>query len=205
MCLPQKPMRGFTLLEVMLVLVIMGLAASAIVFGFGGKNRQEEVKKQSQRFEVVFNMASDFAVLNQQTLGLRVESDNNEYHFLRLDEEQNWQLITEDEIFSTYALPENFSLSLQLDDLPWDTQDSLFEGSLFDEELSVSSEGVEIGKEEEKKPEPPQVFILSSGDITPFSLLFGYEPEFGSETAVYYRLNGEDSVPLTREGPLDAP
>lgn len=196
---------GFTLLEVMLVLVIMGLAASAIVFGFGGQDRVEQTKKQSQRFEVVFNMASDFAVLNQQTLGLRIEAEKNTYHFLVLDDEQQWQMFEADPTFAAYELPEDFSLELNLDDLPWDTEDSLFDDKVFDEQLSVSNEGVEIGKEEEKRPEPPQVFIMSSGDITPFSLLFGYVPSFGSEQAVYFRINGEDAIPLKREGPLDAP
>ena len=196
---------GFTLLEVMLVLVIMGLAASAIVFSFGGQDRVEQVKKQSQRFEVVFNMASDFAVLNQQTLGLRIDAEKNTYHFLRLDDEQQWQLLEDDPTFARHELPEDFSLELSLDDLPWQTEDSLFDTEVFDEKLSVSNDGVEIGKEEDKKPEPPQVFILSSGDITPFSLLFSFKPSFGSEQPVYFRINGDDSIPLKREGPLDAP
>ena len=196
---------GFTLLEVMLVLVIMGLAASAIVFSFGGQDRIEQVKKQSQRFEVVFNMASDFAVLNQQTLGLRIDEEKNTYHFLRLDDEQQWQLLEDDPTFARHELPEDFSFELTLDDLPWQTEDSLFDTEVFDEKLSVSNDGVEIGKEEDKKPEPPQVFILSSGDITPFSLLFSFKPSFGSEQPVYFRINGDDSIPLKREGPLDAP
>jgi general secretion pathway protein H len=196
---------GFTLLEVMLVLVIMGLAASAIVFSFGGQDRVEQVKKQSQRFEVVFNMASDFAVLNQQTLGLRIDEEKNTYHFLRLDDEQQWQLLADDPTFARHELPEDFSLELTLDDLPWQTEDSLFDTEVFDEKLSVSNDRVEIGKEEDKKPEPPQVFILSSGDITPFSLLFSFKPSFGSEPPVYFRINGDDSIPLKREGPLDAP
>ncbi|WP_340678370.1 type II secretion system minor pseudopilin GspH [Paraglaciecola sp.] len=201
----HKKQSGFTLLEVMLVLVIMGLAASAIVFGYGGQDRVEEVKKQSQRFEVVFNMASDFAVLNQQTLGLRIEAEKNTYHFLILDDEQQWQMLEGDPTLASYDLPEDFALELNLDDLPWQTDDSLFDTDVFDEKLSVSEDGVEIGKEEEKKLEPPQVLILSSGEITPFSLLFSYLPSFGSEQPVYFRINGEDYVPLTREGPLDAP
>jgi general secretion pathway protein H len=172
---------------------------------YGGASHLDDVKKQSQRFEVVFNMASDFAVLNQQTLGLRVEADKNTYHFLRLDDEQQWQLLTEDSTFAEFTLPEEMILALKLDDLPWDTDDNLFDNKVFDEELSVSKDSVDIGKEEEKKPQPPQVLVLSSGEITPFSLVFGFEPEFGSEQAVYFRINGEDSIPLTREGPLDAP
>ena len=200
-------LRGFTLLEVMLVLLIMGLAASTLVYNFSGQDPQEQLRQQSQRFEVVFNMASDYAILNQQTLGLRVEDgkDKNSYHFLRLDEQQQWQLIEGDATFATHKVPSDYRLKLQLDDLPWDNSDSFFDNKVFDEELSVSSDGVQIGKEEEKRPEPPQVLILPSGDISSFSLLFSYIPEFGSVEPVYYRVNGQDAAPLSREGPLDAP
>ncbi|NCP65918.1 MAG: type II secretion system minor pseudopilin GspH [Paraglaciecola sp.] len=197
--------RGFTLLEVMMVLVIMGIAASAIVFNAAGKNSSAELQKQSQRFEVVFNMVADYAILNQQTLGLRVEPDQNSYHFLRLDDNQQWQVMPDAPLFADYVLPEDFKLELNLDDLPWDTEENLFSNDLFNERLSVSEDGVQIGDEAEKKLEPPQILILPSGDITPFSMLFAFEPQFGNQQPVYFRINGEDSTPLSHEGPLDVP
>ena len=77
-----KKSRGFTLLEVMLVLVIMGLLAGTVVFNISGQSGQDRLKKQVQRFQVVFSMASDYAVLNQQQLGLRIDSDKNQYSFM---------------------------------------------------------------------------------------------------------------------------
>ena len=196
---------GFTLIEVMLVLLIMGLAMGAVVLSYSGENGKDLLKKQTQRLQVVFNMASDYAVLNQRQLGLRVEDDNNSYYFMYLDEEQEWQKLELDATFAEHQLPDLFSLKLSLTDLPWDTEESLFSSGVFDEELSVSSDGVEIGNEEEKKLDPPQVFIFSSGEITPFSLTLAYEPEFSNELPAYYRIDGQDSTPLTSEGPLDAP
>jgi general secretion pathway protein H len=196
---------GFTLLEVMLVLLIMGLATGAVVLSYTGESGRDLLKKQTQRFQVVFNMASDYAVLNQRQLGLRVEDDNNSYFFMYLDETQKWQKLEFDNTFAEHQLPELFSLELFLTGLPWETDKSLFSSGVFDEELSVSNDAVEIGNEEEKELEPPQVFIFSSGEITPFSVTLAYEPEFGNELPSYYRINGQDSAPLTTEGPLDAP
>lgn len=196
---------GFTLLEVMLVLLIMGLATGAVVLSYSGENGQDLLKKQTQRLQVVFNMASDYAVLNQRQLGLRVEDDDNSYYFMYLDEQQDWQKLELDPTFAEHALPDLFSLDLSLTDLPWETEDSLFSSGVFDEELSVSSDSVEIGNEEEKKLDPPQIFIFSSGEITPFSITLAYEPEFSNELPSYFRINGQDSTPLTSEGPLDAP
>jgi general secretion pathway protein H len=196
---------GFTLLEVMLVLLIMGLATGAVVLSYSGENGQDLLKKQTQRLQVVFNMASDFAVLNQRQLGLRVEDNNNSYYFMFLDEEQEWQKLELDNAFAEHRLPELFSLELFLTGLPWETEASLFNSSVFYEELSVSSDAVNIGDEEEKKLDPPQIFIFSSGEITSFSLTLAYEPEFSNELPTYFRLNGQDSTPLIIQGPLNAP
>ncbi|MFQ3189087.1 MAG: general secretion pathway protein H [Paraglaciecola sp.] len=202
---PFAKYAGFTLLEVMLVLLIMGLATGAVVLSYSGENGEDLLKKQTQRLQVVFNMASDFAVLNQRQLGLRVEDDKKSYYFMYQDQEQEWQKLELDTTFSEHQLPDMFSLELFLTDLPWEIEDSLFGSGVFDEELSVSDDGVEIGNEEEKKLAPPQIFIFSSGEITPFSITLAYEPEFSNELPTYFRVNGKDSTPLTTEGPLDAP
>ncbi len=199
----RKTNQGFTLLEVMLVLLIMGLAAGAVVLNYTGESPQDLLKKQSQCLQVVFNMASDYAVLNQQQLGLRVEQEDNSYFFMTLDEQQEWQLLQLDKTFEQHQLPENFELDLSLTDLPWETDTSLFSSEVFDEELSVSSDRVEIGDEQKKRLPPPQILIYSSGEITPFILTFSYQGDFTDNQPVHFKLIGQDSVPITLEGPLD--
>jgi general secretion pathway protein H len=200
----QKALRGFTLIEIMVVLFIMGIAASAVVLNFTGQDNADGLRKETQRLEVVFNMASDYAVLNQRQLGLRVEEKSNSYYFMLLDENQEWVKLSLDATFEEHELPELFTLELSLTDLPWDTEDSLFSTEVFDEKLSLDDDEVQIGDEEDKKLPPPQVFIFSSGEITPFSINLIYEPEFSNDDPVYYRVNGQDSIPLLRDGPLDA-
>ncbi len=195
---------GFTLIEVMVVIFIMGIAASAVVLNFSSESPEQALKKQTQRTAVIFNMASDFAVLNQRQLGLRVDQESNSYYFMALNEEQEWVKLDQDKIFEEHTLPESFSLSLSLTDLPWEDDNNLFSSDGLDEELSLDNDRVEIGQEEEKKLDPPQIFIFSSGEITPFSLALSYEPEFSRDLPVHFRLNGQDSIPLIIEGPLDA-
>lgn len=194
---------GFTLLEVMLVLLLIGLAAGFVMFNAFGASKSDLLKSQAQRLQVIVDMASDFAVLNQQQLGVRFEQQKNEYYFVYLDDEDEWQRIEED-IYSSYTLPEPFTYELNLDDLPWDVEDRLFDRELFDENLSVSDAGVEIGNEEEKKLPPPQILIMSSGEITPFMLSFNYEGDDGEEP-VYFSLQNQELPPLSLEGPLESP
>jgi general secretion pathway protein H len=92
---------------------------------------------------------------------------------------------------------------LELEDLPWQEEDSLFDDRIFDEELSFDENRVSIGDEEDKPLPPPQILLLSSGDITPFSLIMAYEPDYGNDDPTYFRLNGIDFAPIERLGPLD--
>lgn len=197
---------GFTLLEVMLVLLLMGLVVGTVSFTSLSSSKESELEEQARRFQVIINMASDYAVLNQLQIGLRIESAETEehgYYFVTLDEEQKWQRFEPEKLFSPVQLDEAFFLELQLEDLPWQQEDSLFDNRLFDETLSVSEDSVEIGDGEEQLP-PPQVLILSSGEITPFNLTFGFQPAFGSEAPVYFQVMAEDMPPLTLSEPLDA-
>jgi len=201
---PNRTFSGFTLLEVMLVLLLMGLAAGYVMFNAFGASKADLLKSQAQRLQVIVDMASDYAVLNQQQLGIRFEQIQNEYYFVYLDEEDEWQRIEDEKIYATYTVPSPFSFTLNLDDLPWDVEDQLFDRDLFDETLSVSEDSVEIGNEEEKQLPPPQIIIMSSGEITPFSLSFNYDEDV-EEEAVYYRVSNKDYPPLELTGPLDQP
>ena len=189
----------------MLVLVIMGLTVSYVMFNAFGRSNGEELEKQAQRFQVVFDMAVDFAILNQLQMGVRIDQKENQYVFMVMNEdEQKWYPIEEDKTFASYQLPEKFAMEIQLDGLPWVEEDSLFDEGVFDERLSLDDDEVNIGDEEELLPPPPQILVLSSGDITPFSLTFIFEPDFGNEDPVYYRINATDTPPLDREGPLES-
>ncbi len=196
--------RGFTLLEVLLVLLLIGLASSYVVFNVFGTSEADRLKQEAARLQVLIDMASDYAVLNQQELGLRIEERDNFYQFMLLDEDDRWQLINEEEIYQKRELPEPFTFTLNLDDLPWVEEDRLFDRELFDEGLSVSEDSVEIGNEEDKPLPPPQVLIMSSGEVTPFTLTFNYEPGFGSDDPAYFVLINEDIPPLKLDGPLES-
>lgn len=188
----------------MVVLLLIGLAAGYVMYNAFGSSQADLLKSQAQRLQVLTDMASDYAVLNQRQLGIRFEHDKHEYYFVYLDDEDKWQRLDDEEMYATHTLPEPFTFTLNLDDLPWDVEDRLFDRDLFDENLSVSEEGVDIGNEEDKLLPPPQVLIMSSGEITPFTLSFNYEGDFDEE-AVYYSLQNQELPPLSLEGPLERP
>ncbi|MFC4698615.1 type II secretion system minor pseudopilin GspH [Glaciecola siphonariae] len=199
----QGKHQGFTLLELILVIAVIGLIVSTVTYNVIGRDPSDEVEQETRKLQVLFDMASDYAVMNQQQLGLRIDDEKMAYEFVALNEEQKWRPIEAQPIFASTELPEYVSVELVLDDLPWKSQDSLFDTTVFDESLSVSNDGVEIGNEEDIEPPPPQILLLSSGEITPFELRLVYDEPFAQNPPFFFTLQGEDVPPLTRLGPED--
>lgn len=186
----------------MLVLALMGLIMATVSYTVFSKNIEQEIEKEVQRLQVVFNMASDYAVINQAELGLRLDEEKQTYEFVHLDDDERWTAVEGVKHFAIRELPQGVQLDLILEGLAWQEEDSLFDNRIFDEELSVRDAAVDIGPEEDKEPPPPQIFILSSGEITPFELTIEYEPQDSSEDTFLFVLQGIDTVPLLREGPM---
>ena len=201
-CQVSKPQQGFTLIEILVVIAIMALVMATVRFTVFSVSEAEKVERDIQRLQVIFELASDFAVLNQLEMGLRIDQEEKTYEFVVLNEKDQWQAIDNQPHFALQTLIGEPEIELTLDGFDWQQDDSLFDGRFFDEELSVSNEGVDIGNEEDKEPEPPQIFILSSGEITPFELRFSYFPEGFDNEPFYFSLSGKEIPPLERTGSL---
>ena len=83
---------GFTLLELLVVLVIIGIVSSFAVLSTGLTGRNKPLDKESQRLLALMQMASEESVQKTEELGLTISNDS--YRFLRYDYDQNtWQPI----------------------------------------------------------------------------------------------------------------
>lgn len=201
---------GFTLIEVMIVIVLIGLMASTVSFTFQADSPEENLKKQSMRFSGLFEIASEYSMLNNVELALVIKKDS--YLFVVFDGER-WIKPEDSEALTTYVLPEEIEIELSLDDLPID-EPQLFDTETFklEEEDDFSESSFDsVGFEKETLTEAerkeknakyiPQIYILSGGDITPFSLRF-YYIEDDSERSPSYTVTGLYSTPLTVAGPF---
>jgi general secretion pathway protein H len=200
-----KRQHGFTLIEVMLVIVLIGLMVAVVQFSSSGNKAEETLELSSKRFAGIFDIATEYGMLNNVELGLMI--DKNGYQFLGYDG-LTWTDVSENEMFSRHELPVGVELVLQLDDLPIEDP-QLFDSQLFtelqkssDETDYDSNEDRDSDEEKEEKKLIPQIYMLSGGDITPFSLRFQFVENDYTQVKLHFKVTGLYTSPLTVEGPL---
>ena len=153
--------RGFSLIEIMLVLLVMGMVASMIIVNPLREEPAQQLEQEAERFAAKLALASDFAVLNQTFIGVRLNKETLTYSFVELSKEDEWIALEGAQWMDAYTMPEQFAFKVKLDGLAWLDEDSfLGTGSLFDEELSVSNASVQIGDPETSHRHLPNYFYI---------------------------------------------
>ncbi|HTN34006.1 MAG TPA: type II secretion system minor pseudopilin GspH [Marinobacter sp.] len=136
---------GFTLIEILVVLIIVGLLSALAVFTMGGSSQQRELESEVRKLFLLMQTASEQAVLNNLELGLQLEEGG--YQFVAFQEETgDWKLSGEP-IFRHRSFPD------------W----------LVTTEF-IESDTPRLASAEDKLL--PDVVFFSSGETTPFEIEF---------------------------------
>ncbi len=151
--------RGFTLLEILLVLVLLALSSVAVISTLP-ISQSDEAKATAQTLYQRIQLLNEDAILSGRDFGLSVDTKKGSFRFLTLTTE-GWQLVEKHQFNAEISISSDLVMDFQLGGTLWQKDERLFEpGTLFDHEMF----------EEKKQEKPPQVFILSSGEMTPFVL-----------------------------------
>ncbi|NWN90553.1 type II secretion system minor pseudopilin GspH [Marinobacter adhaerens] len=170
---PNLNNRGFTLIEILVVLVLVGLLASLAVFTMGGNSQQRALKNQVRELYLLMQTASDQAVLNNLELGLVLEETG--YRFVAYANETGKWTASGERIFQAREFPE------------W------LVATRF-----IESEAPRLATAEDELK--PDVVFFSSGETTPFELEFtvGSETDYthvlaaDGVSAIEWRRPGDD-------------
>lgn len=170
---------GFTLLEILVVMVIIGIIAAMATLSIGVATSQKGTEKEIERIQDLLALASEEAVLQGREFGLTFYTKG--YVFSTYDPaDGHWKPLGNDaEPFNSRPFPPETIVDLEI------------EGRIvkLSDEKPVEKK-VEKPKDDEAPMEPPrmlapekdkntpQVFMMSSGDITAFSLHL--RPSIGS-------------------------
>jgi general secretion pathway protein H len=102
--------KGFTLIEILVVLLIISVLAGITVTRFPSLIQTVDLDEESRRLELLFGMARNQALLDSIEYGFQLTRDG--YEFVRYDDaEQNWQ--TAEPPLHQRTLPEGIRLTLK--------------------------------------------------------------------------------------------
>lgn len=142
---------GFTLLELLVVLFVVAIMAGIAVMQIGARDRDRHLETEARRLQHALELTRNEAVLTASEWGLQLTAEG--YRFLRLDQDSGrWE---------------------PLDSPPW--REHTFRPGI-DAQLRVEDRrrgpAALAGTEPGTGPGPrrPGMLILSSGELTPFSL-----------------------------------
>jgi general secretion pathway protein H len=143
--------RGFTLLEIMVVLVLIGIIFSFAVLSIGRNDQDEAVKRETRRLATMIDMANDEAVIRGEELAIHFTEKGYDFLILRIE---GWRELQDDRLLHSYKLPEGIRVRIE-----------------------VEGDPPGLGQEDKKADDTltPQVYILSSGEMTPFTAIFEAE------------------------------
>ena len=161
---PSIRQTGFTLIEIMVVLVIVGIIVSLAALSLNS-NPATMLDREGRRLQAVLNQASEEAELQGIELALALSRDpdthQSQYQLLILDkQDQQWTLPEEDDpnakLWAVHTLDSNVILDLSI------------EGQqLTRQQMAQISRVQSLAVEADLRP---SIMMLSSGEITPFTL-----------------------------------
>jgi general secretion pathway protein H len=155
----HRQSRGFTLIELMVVVFLIGLIAAAVVLtpSFGG--RDAELEKEGERAYNLLTYVRDKAQLQTHEFGLFL-SDTT-YQFLTFDPRRSvWRSVDEDDVLRQRQLPDGLKLRL------------VVEGRqvILKSAQEQAREDAKKDKDQREKDRVPHIMLFSNGDLTPFQL-----------------------------------
>lgn len=143
-------MKGFTLIEVLIVMVILAIMTTTVVLSFTGVASEQELKGMARDLATKLELARQEALQRNREWGLYI--DEKRYAFAEYDDVNRQWVELADRPFAAVAIPEEFH-------------------------IEVEAEGFAEEVLQDKKAGLPQVIVFSSGEQTPFLIRMSLNEE----------------------------
>lgn len=104
--------RGFTLIEVMMVVVLIGVITAVVAFSLTPDSSRQRMEQEQVKLSDLFDQFSQEATVSQQPVGITIEAAG-----IRLwsydDQAMKWSALESPKIKPEYALEEGYRLTIQ--------------------------------------------------------------------------------------------
>lgn len=152
-------LRGFTLIEILVVIIIVGIVSAIALLSFGVLGDDRNLQREARRLSSLIQLANDEATLQGRDYGLEILRAG--YRFVEFDPLlTQWNEVVGDEILRPRPLETDMEFELFIED----------RSILLEEEASKTERDEDETKRDLTEEYIPHVLILSSGDMTPFEL-----------------------------------
>jgi general secretion pathway protein H len=170
--------RGFTLIEIMVVVVIIGVITAVFIVTFTSGRRDEQLEREAQKLEALFDYAREQAELQTRDYGFRI--NDREYSFVVFDVIANqWRPVEEDDSLRLRQFPEG-----------------------VEPEVVVEGRKIVLDvKKKEIEDYAPTILIFANGDMSSFEV--NLQREGGGERARLYT-DDQTNIQLLLPGETEA-
>lgn len=105
--------RGFTLIEILVVLLIIGITLGFALLAFGDFGRERRIVVAAEYFLNYVKFAEQQAILENNTLGILMDQSN--YQLLRFQPPNQWQRLSNKNVFRQQHFPSNTIIHLDME------------------------------------------------------------------------------------------
>jgi len=173
---------GFTLLEVLVVVFLIGIVLSLAVLSVG-HNEDRVLKDEARRLAALLELARQESIVESLEMALAI--DDRSYSFQMFDG-QNWLPVADDPILRARELPDEMELEVeiegQLAEMMKKAADATAAAQAKQDEPAAdgketaADENADRKRAERDKADKNvmRIFLLSSGEMTPFEIIVRY-------------------------------
>ncbi len=106
-----KSNKGFTLIEILVVILIVGITLSFALMAFGDFGEKRRILISAEQFNQYVKLAQQQAILETTTLGIGIHK--NGYQVMRLSPNAKWLPMSSNSIFHEQHFPKGSVINLQ--------------------------------------------------------------------------------------------
>jgi len=171
----MRPRSGFTLIEILVVLAIIGVLAAVVQFSFTGANVRQSLAATAEAAAQRIELARSHALQGNREWGLRVEDAR--YLFLEFDPQTAVWVTQMEKPLAPVDLPAGMRFELIVDGFDQKAlrealrqTDAADDAGEIDDAEDFDDTADDKPVDEDAPQLLPDVLLLSSGETTPFTL-----------------------------------